>query len=602
VRSRRAASLGELAFIAPVVILVAAIVFAPASVAVWHSFTNWNPGYPSPYVGLGNYQQLFASAEFHQVLANEAFYLLGLPLWVFLPLVMAVVLYDRVPAAGFFRTLFFFPSILAPALVGVLFVFILAPDGVLNHVLRAAGLGALAHSWLISPGLVKPTLIAVLAWASMGTGVVIYAAGLSAVPTELLDAAEIDGASWLQRVRYVLIPHLRPIIEVWAVFQLISVFLFLYAWIFVLTQGGPGFSSMTIDYSVYDYAVNSGYWGLAAAESVVIVLLVVAVMLTAWLVGRGATSRPARSVASKVGVVAGESGRVIRHWLRHVSHHRMADALSARRLGWSPWRLLFVSVVAVTYLYPFFFLLSTALRPTLDYARNPLGFPTHLTLSHMVFAWNNANLGQAVLNSVLAVSVCVLVTVVISTLGAFWLRRHPGRVGGVVLTVVMASWLVPLVIFVLPLFVTLSRLHLTNNLPVLGVIYAATTVPFGLYFLSSYYKEGLPNEVLEAAAVDGASLLRTFARIVVPLTRPALGALAALAFVWAWGDLLVAVIMLSNPSRYTATVAAALLTGRFDFSPQAQAAAAVIAMIPMLVVFLMAQRAIVRGFTAGFGK
>ena len=578
-RARRlGARLGELGFLAPVIVLVLAVVLVPAANAIYHSFTDWIPGYQSPWVGLDNYRELIQSDSFRQILVNEAFYLLGLPIWVFLPLVVAVVLHDRVPGAGIFRTIYFFPSILAPALLGVLFRFILTQDGMLNTALESVGLGALTQDWLASPGLVKPTIIL----------------------AELFDAAEIDGASWWQRLRYVVVPALRPIIVLWTVFQVISVFVFLFAWIFVLTKGGPGYSSMTLDYDVYQNAIELGYFGTAAAEAVAIVVIVLAILAGGWalrrLAARLARSAQQRKVAQVIAAPAVTE-------LEDAGERRVrVPRLKASRRRWSAWRVALMSALALVFVYPFFFLVSMAIRPKEDYVENPLGMPTQVTLDHLQTAWSQANLGRGVLNSLLAAGTCVLVTVVVAALGAFWLRRHPGRLGAAVLSGVVAIWLVPVVIYIIPLFVTLSRLDLTNNLVMLGVIYAAINIPFGLYFLTAYYEEGLPTEVLEASDVDGASLLRTFWSIVLPLSRPALGALAALTFVWAWGDLLVAVIMLGEPSRYTVTVAAASLVGRFDFAIQTKAASAVIAMIPMLIVFLVAQRAIVRGFTTGFGK
>ena len=600
-RARRlGARLGELGFLAPVIVLVLAVVLVPAANAIYHSFTDWIPGYQSPWVGLDNYRELIQSESFRQILVNEAFYLLGLPIWVFLPLVVAVVLHDRVPGAGIFRTIYFFPSILAPALLGVLFRFILTQDGMLNTALESVGLGALTQDWLASPGLVKPTIIFILAWASMGTGVVIYAAGLSSISAELFDAAEIDGASWWQRLRYVVVPALRPIIVLWTVFQVISVFVFLFAWIFVLTKGGPGYSSMTLDYDVYQNAIELGYFGTAAAEAVAIVVIVLAILAGGWalrrLAARLARSAQQRKVAQVIAAPAVTE-------LEDAGERRVrVPRLKASRRRWSAWRVALMSALALVFVYPFFFLVSMAIRPKEDYVENPLGMPTQVTLDHLQTAWSQANLGRGVLNSLLAAGTCVLVTVVVAALGAFWLRRHPGRLGAAVLSGVVAIWLVPVVIYIIPLFVTLSRLDLTNNLVMLGVIYAAINIPFGLYFLTAYYEEGLPTEVLEASDVDGASLLRTFWSIVLPLSPPWRWEVAELTFVWAWGDLLVAVIMLGEPSRYTVTVAAASLVGRFDFAIQTKAASAVIAMIPMLIVFLVAQRAIVRGFTTGFGK
>jgi len=264
--------------VAPALLLVVLVILYPSSVAAAKSFTAWSPGYESPWVGLANYRDLFSQPVFREVLGNQAFLLLGLPVWVFAPLFVAALLYERVPGAALFRTIIFFPAILSPAIVGILFRTILAPEGSLNEVLRAAGLGFLARPWLNDASLVKPSIIVLLAWASLGTGVIIFSAALSAVPPELFEAAEMDGASWFRRFVHVLVPSIAHVIIFWAVFQVVAVFLFIFGWIWVLTRGGPGYASSTIDYDIYQNALSFGFFGTAAAESVVLFVIVLSII------------------------------------------------------------------------------------------------------------------------------------------------------------------------------------------------------------------------------------------------------------------------------------------------------------------------------------
>jgi ABC-type sugar transport system permease subunit len=242
--------------------------------AVAHSFTNWQPGYPSPWVGLQNYRDLLGSDQFREILTNQAYLLLGVPLWTVAPLVLAALLYERVPFPGLFRTVYFFPATVSPAVIGILFSFVLAPTGPFNTGLREVGLGGLASNWLADDRLVKPVVIAVLAWATIGTGVVIFSAALSAIPPELFEAAALDGGTWWQRFRHVTVPSVRRVIELWVVILVITVFVAVFPWIFTLTRGGPGYSSTTIDYDIYQNALGNGYFGTAAAEAVMLLVIV----------------------------------------------------------------------------------------------------------------------------------------------------------------------------------------------------------------------------------------------------------------------------------------------------------------------------------------
>ncbi len=287
IRARRVGRSGsELLFVLPVAVIIGLVVVVPMMSAVAHSFTAWTPGYASPWVGLANYKDIFSSPQFHQLLLNQVFMLIGVPLWVVTPLCISYLLYQGVPGPGVFRAVFFFPAITAPALIGILFSFMLAPDGPLNAAFRAVGLGALAQDWLANAHLVKPVIIMVLAWATLGMGVVLFSAALSAVPPELFESAEIDGASWWQRLWHIMLPSIRRTVELWTVILVIVVFTGIFPWIFTLTRGGPGYSSTTLDWDVYQNALSYGHFDVAAAESVVLLVIVLVVVTVGAIVNR----------------------------------------------------------------------------------------------------------------------------------------------------------------------------------------------------------------------------------------------------------------------------------------------------------------------------
>lgn len=276
----------ELPFLLPGILLVGVTMIVPGCFALAMSFFDWIPGLDAKFIGFDNYVALATSSRFHQILGNQLFLLLGLPLWSILPLVIAFALHERVPAPGLFRTVMFFPVILSVTIIGTLFRAVLVDDGLVNELLRAFGLGVLAADWLNDEFLVKPTLIVVLAWAGLGLGVVIYSAALSAMAPDQLEAALIDGATWAQRLRHIVAPSVRPTIVLWTVFQIVSLFLFTFSWIYVLTFGGPAYASTTVDFDIYANAIGNGFFGLAAAESVITLGIVAAILGVSWLVMR----------------------------------------------------------------------------------------------------------------------------------------------------------------------------------------------------------------------------------------------------------------------------------------------------------------------------
>ena len=273
-------------YVAPLILAIVAVIVGPALYAVSQSFFDWQPGGSSPFVGMANYTSLAQSATFREVLVNEGIYLLGLPLWTFLPLIIAVFLSTRVRIASAVRTLMFLPAIVSPALLGVMFTPILSPTGLIDTTLAKVGLGRLAEPWLESPGLVKPTIIAILAWANVGLGVAIFTAALTAIKPELLDAALVEGSSGWQRLRYVILPLLFRTTILWATYQALGVFLWLFGLIYALTSGGPGNSSTSIDYDIFNNTITNGLFGLGAAEAVYLLIIVALLALLGWRLGR----------------------------------------------------------------------------------------------------------------------------------------------------------------------------------------------------------------------------------------------------------------------------------------------------------------------------
>lgn len=269
--------------------------------------------------------------------------------------------------------------------------------------------------------------------------------------------------------------------------------------------------------------------------------------------------------------------------------------------GINPYKTTLLVVMTLPFLYPFVFLVGTALKPLSDFNDNAISLPGHPTTANIAGAWSFADLGWAGLHSIISVGIGVLLTVAISASGAFWFMRHRGRWAGALRILIIGTMAVPPPVFIIPLFVLLSSWGLTNNLIALGVVYAAWNASFGLYLLHAYFKS-IPAELIEAAELDGASPLQMFRHVVLPLAKPALATLAVLAFVWSWSDLLISVVLVQDAGKRTLTTAVTLLADQFSTNIPRNAAGVLLALIPMLVVFLYGQRFLVRGILAGVGK
>lgn len=270
----------------PIVVLEMAIFFVPLVYLFSRSLYDWQPGGESPFIGTANYVELFGDPEFWEVVGNQLFYLLGLPLWVIAPLVIAYLLREHVARPGLFRSIYFFPAVMSPAIVGLVFRSLLSTNGPVDSMLKSVGLDALALPWLTDATLVKPVIIVLVLWAGFGTGVLIFSAAFGAVPQEIFEAARLDGVGFWKEFWYVAAPCIRPTVVLWTMFQVISIFLFMFSWIYVLTGGGPGLASTTLDFAIYQKFMRFGFFGAAAAESVVLIVMILLVPLVAVAIPR----------------------------------------------------------------------------------------------------------------------------------------------------------------------------------------------------------------------------------------------------------------------------------------------------------------------------
>lgn len=267
-------------------------------------------------------------------------------------------------------------------------------------------------------------------------------------------------------------------------------------------------------------------------------------------------------------------------------------------------RLLLALACGLPFLYPFGYLMALALRSQAQFRKDPNSFfPVQLDLVKISEAWTRGAMGVALTNSLLAVCIGVVVLLFSALPAAYWLFLRNDRRSAVFRGAMVGLMSFPTIAIVIPLFIMLSRFGSTNSLVVLGLVYGAFNTPFGVFFIWSYMKSGFPPGVIEAAQIDGAGSWTVFRSIVVPIVKPAISTLAALAFVWTWGDLLMSVVLIQDAANRTAMVAISDLNGRLDnLDIQLNAAAALIGLLPVLPVLLFAQTALRRGFVVGSDK
>jgi ABC-type sugar transport system permease subunit len=229
--------------------------------------------YELDYVGLDNFRFLGSDDVFITSLINNLKLLVTVPVMTFLALIVALLLHEGVRAPKFFQTSIFIPYILPAVGIGLAFSVFLQFNGGLNTALRALGLGSLAHDWLGSPQLAIWSVGGVVIWQQLGFGVVIFLAALLSLPSEVTEAARLDGANWWQIQTRIHVPQIRGTMEFFIVTEAITVLSWVFAYVYVLTFGGPGNASSVLEYYIWKNGFAQGSVGLANAAAVVVLIL-----------------------------------------------------------------------------------------------------------------------------------------------------------------------------------------------------------------------------------------------------------------------------------------------------------------------------------------
>lgn len=273
-RLRRRYDLEGYLFLAPDLIGTLLFAVGPVFAALALGFFAWDVLTPPRFIGIGNYQELFRDDVFREVLRNTTVFVLGsVPLRTALALLLAIVLNQGIRGVAFFRGAFFLPTITSAVAAAVVWRWIYEPNfGLLNSLLYAIGV---AHppNWLSSPVWAMPALILLSVWQGVGFQMVIFLAGLQGIPAHLYEAAAIDGANAWTRFRHITLPLISPTTFFVVVISIIGSYQ-VFDQAFILTEGGPGYSTTTIVNYVYNYAFQFFKMGYASAIAWILFLIV----------------------------------------------------------------------------------------------------------------------------------------------------------------------------------------------------------------------------------------------------------------------------------------------------------------------------------------
>lgn len=271
-----------------------------------------------------------------------------------------------------------------------------------------------------------------------------------------------------------------------------------------------------------------------------------------------------------------------------------------RAIDW----VLFVAVIlgALVVMVPFYLILVNAFKTPVDYATSgPFALPQAIDFTGIQAFWERVNFPQKVWNSIFISGVVAVLAVVISLLNAFAIGI--GRVRGrtwIVLLFLMAN-LLPQEALLYPLYYMFKSVGLYDSVWSVIIVFTVIQAAFGTYLLASVLGT-FPKEVLEAASIDGATRWQILWRVVFPITRPTLSVLLIFFFIWTWNEFLIPLTFLPSNDSQTVPVAVSVLTGDRLMDVTTTAGAALLSIIPTIIFFLIFQRTLTRGITAGAVK
>ena len=273
-------------FILPNFLGFALLTLVPIVILFYMSFTNWNVFGKADWVGLANFQRLIGDGSFRISVINTLYYsAMHIPLTIVVSLGLALLLNNKLRGVAFFRTAAFFPYITSIVAIAVVWNLLFSPEyGPINEFLRFIGIEN-PPGWLTSPQWAMPAVVIVSTWRDMGYYMILFLAGLQTVPRELHEAARVDGASVWQRFVNVTLPCLRPTMFFVTVMLTINSFK-IFDLILVMTEGGPGQSTLVMSQFIYRKGFEESQFGYASAAAVVLFFMCIIVTILQFLWNR----------------------------------------------------------------------------------------------------------------------------------------------------------------------------------------------------------------------------------------------------------------------------------------------------------------------------
>lgn len=613
-------------FFAPTLILLFALVGWPFVQGVYLSFTNTvgstvNIG---PWVGFQNYIDLLHDGDF----LSSLWITVQFTFWaeVFKPIlgiIAALLIHNTRKRRSLLSAAILLPWIVPSVVQALIWRALYDPIfGAINNILLALHLTQNGVAWLGDPKSALWAVIVVNVWAGVPFFTITQLAGLKSIDPELYSAAAVDGANAWQRFRYITLPGIAYtqivaslLSTVWTMNN--------FGTIYILTTGGPLNATRVIGILTYERAFNAFNFGSGAAISLILlpVFGFVIWVLAAYMLA-GTRAAEGDSVAVQIRMVAPavrpigrlfslifDAGEALVGLLATGIRRLIDRSEDEPVIGAQAGKIILgtLSTVALVVLVlfelaPFYWVIVTAFKTDDQISKlYSIFWPQPWSLTQAQALLNQTDFSTWYRNTVQVAVIATAIGVLGSAAGAYALSRLRWRGKGVMSSLMLVTYMMPSVVMLIPIYQIMVWLHLINSLQALEVAYPSGLLPFATWLLMGYYRS-IPEELEDAARIDGANRFQTFTRLILPLSKPALFAVTLFALTGAWNEFFLAYILIRSSSSFTLAIGLfQMIVG--DIYPVGQMMIASLLMaIPVIIIYGLAQRYMVEGLTIGSVK
>lgn len=596
-------------------------VISPFVQAFYYSMTDWSGFSKSMnFVGFANYLALPQDPVFVRAVINSIVLVVVLPpLVIVLSLTLATLVtvggVSRGQVSGLkhsdiYRVISFFPYTVPAIIIGILWAQMYDPsNGLLNGILTALGFDFFkSFAWLGNEKTAMGASIFVIAWSLVGFYMVLFVAAIKGIPAEVYEAARVDGAGRFRTAISITVPMIRDTIRTAYIYigiLALDAFVYMQA---LNPVGGPANSTVVISQHLLNTAFKKGKFGYATSmgATLAIITLVFAalVFLVFWITGE---RRPPKTTATARTAPSDVEAAVAALRATPVATKAKAVRVSKpsfftdKRVAVIAHTALIVWVVIIC--APLLWVLMSSFKTTQQIFGSPFSLPTSFNFDNYVSAWTTASIGTYFINTIIVVGSALVIVMLLGAMCAYVLARYEFRGNQIIYYLMLAGLTFPIFLAVVPLFNTLKSFGVLNTLPGLIVTYVAFALPFTVFFLYAFFKT-LPQEVAEAAALDGAGPWRIFFQIMLPMATPGIASVAIFNFLGLWNQFLLPIALNTNSKNYVLSQGMASFASQAGYAVNFGAlfAAVVITVLPVLATYIVFQRQLQGSVSPGLLK